>query len=125
MQLPIPKHSLGTASIDISEPTPFQSLKKSKIAITTKNESLQSAANIFDRASDQTEQINAQNTQFWQECLLLHDNSWTLIPSNGRADSTNDLEKAAKDLKVLYSVDEGACYIVEEIHSSQEQPQMK
>ncbi|TIA79299.1 hypothetical protein E3P98_03397 [Wallemia ichthyophaga] len=107
IQLPIPKHSLGTAAINASELTPLQALKKSKIAITTKNESLQSAANIFDRASEQTEQTNAQNAQFWDDCLLLRDRNWTLIPSNAKSESTTDLEKAAKDLKVLYSVDEG------------------
>ncbi|TIA89359.1 hypothetical protein E3P99_02143 [Wallemia hederae] len=108
MQLPVPKHSIGASAIDSAEPTPAQALRKSKIAITTKNESLQSAANIFDRASEQTDQVNKQNLRFWEDCLLLRDRNWTLIPSNGKTDPATDLERSAKDIKVLYAVEEAS-----------------
>lgn len=107
MQLPIPKQSLGAASIETTELTSYQALKKSKIAITTKTESLQSAADIFERASNQIEQVNNQNDAFWNDCLTLRDNNWSLIPSSNLRESSFDLEKAAKDLKVSYAIDEG------------------
>ncbi|EIM22624.1 hypothetical protein WALSEDRAFT_68076 [Wallemia mellicola CBS 633.66] len=108
MQLPIPKQSLGVASIETTELTSYQALKKSKISITTKTESLQSAADIFERASTQIEQVNNQNDTFWSDCLSLRDNNWSLIPSSNIRESAFDLEKAAKDLKVSYAIDEAS-----------------
>ena len=107
MHLPIPKQSLGAASIETTELTSYQALKKSKIAITTKTESLQSAADIFERASTQIDQVNTQNDTFWSDCLSLRDNNWSLIPSSNLRESAFDLEKSAKDLKVSYAIDEG------------------